>query len=1187
MREIRPSGLEGGEAKTSPTPIRSDIFLRVKFQIPSTKYQVSNNFQNSIIEIQNCIILALQELKRPFIQTILFGILGFVHWCFLFGNWNLVLIHICPNGAFQGFFKKLKYYRFLGVCNMRLSDFLDTKVVTINLKARNKTNALREMVEILMKARKIKYPDAILNALLEREASGTTGVGRGVAFPHARITRIKEPMALLAVSQRGVDFSSRDGEPVYLFFLFLTPAEETELHLQILSKALTIFTDTRLFRSLRDAKDTSGVLRLVLNYEKGGKETFFPLPVDDIYRELGTGPSGLSEREAGKRLASYGPNVLRETKRKSLFFKFTENLYNFFAVLLWAGGALAYVTGMPELAWAIFAVILINAVFSFWQEYKAEKALEALKKLLPRMAKVLRNGKEKEITVEGIVPGDIMVLEEGDSIPADARLIEAFNIRVDNSALTGESKPVYKTSGAIPEGQEFLWTELPNLVFAGTSMASGAGKAAVIATGMHTEIGHIAHLTQELKEEKSPLQREIVKVTKIVTILAVTMGITFFFLGTYIGKLSIAAAFIFAIGIIVANVPEGLLPTVTLSLAMGVQRMAKRNALIKKLSSVETLGSTTVICTDKTGTLTTSEMSITRIFINGKFINVSGTRYAPAGDFYYRGISLSREEMKKNGMYLFFDACVFCNNAGMRPPEREGERWGIIGDPTEAALLVMAAKGGIDVEERRKTCPRIGQLPFESVRKRMTSINLFDGEKPIAYVKGAPKEILNLCTHININGKVEPLTDPEREIIISRNDSMSNEGLRVLGIAYRPLDFSEGFTIENTEKDLIFLGLAGMADPPRPEVSKVINLCHRAGIRVVMITGDYGLTALSIAKKIGLAKAHNTKVVTGLELSKMDDETLKKLLKEEEVIFARVSPEHKMRIVTAFKDMDEVVAVTGDGVNDAPALKKADIGVAMGIRGSDVAKEAADMILTDDNFASIVSAIEEGRTVFANIKKFVTYIFASNIPEIVPFIAFILFKIPLPLTVMQILAVDLGTDMVPALALGAEPPGKGIMDKPPRSKNKMLLNIPLLLRAYCFLGPMEAVACMAGFFFIYYQYGWRPGMEMPDSGVVYTTATTMTLAGIVATQIANVFACRTDRESIFRVGFFSNRLVLLGIASELIIVFALVYTPFLQRIFGLAPLSLGEWGFLFAFTPIFFFMAEGRKLIMRKLQGYG
>ncbi|CAG0940919.1 partial sodium/potassium-transporting ATPase subunit alpha,E; H+/K+-exchanging ATPase, partial [Candidatus Brocadiaceae bacterium] len=686
---------------------------------------------------------------------------------------------------------------------------------------------------------------------------------------------------------------------------------------------------------------------------------------------------------------------------------------------------------------------------------------------------------------------------------------------------------------------------------------------------------------QELREEKSPLQMEIEKVTKIVTFLSVAMGVVFFFLGTYIGKLNVAAAFVFAIGIIVANVPEGLLPTVSLSLAMAVQRMARRNALIKRLSSVETLGCTTLICTDKTGTLTTNEISVTKIFVNGKIINISGVRYEPAGNFYFRGISLSRREMVENGMDILFDACVLCNNAGLLPPGTERERWGIVGDPTEAALLVMAAKGGVDVEERQNALPGLGQLPFEAVRKRMTSINLSDG-KPLAYVKGAPREILDLCTHILTNGKVESLTDSMRETILSKNDSMAKDGLRVLGITYRPLDFSEGFTIENTEKDLVFLGLVGMMDPPRPEVPKAIELCHRAGIRVVMITGDYGLTALSIAKKIGLTKTVNPKIITGNELSEMDDEALRKLLREEEVVFARVSPEHKMRVVTAFKDIDAIVAVTGDGVNDAPALKKADIGVAMGIRGADVAKEAAAMILTDDNFASIVAAIEEGRAVYANIKKFVTYIFASNIPEIVPFIAFVLFKIPLPLTVMQILAVDLGTDMVPALGLGTEPPEPGIMDKPPRPQNKRLLDMSLLLRAYCFLGPMEAVACMAGFFFIYFQYGWLPGTVMPDSGVIYLTATTMSLTGIVATQIGNVFACRTERESVFKVGFFENKLVLLGIVSELAIISTLIYTPFLQKIFGLAPIGLKQWGFLFVFTPFLFLMEEGRKWIVRR-----
>ena len=1064
---------------------------------------------------------------------------------------------------------------------MKLSDLLDKKVITTNLRAKEKNGALREIVGILYKAGKITDQKTLFNALLEREALDTTAFGQGVAFPHARIDGLKEPVAFLAVSKRGVDFKAKDGHPVYLFFLFLTPAEETELHLQILSEASAIFTDKGLYHSLRKARTPDIALSLLLHHEKGGKETFFPLPVEEIYEELGTNPAGLSEDEAQRRLDGYGHNVLKEVKGRPMVLRFAENLYNLLAVLLWVGGILAFVAEMPELGWAIFAVIIINAVFSFWQEYRAEKALDALKKLLPRKARVLRNGAEKEVPAEELVPGDIILLDEGDSISADARLIEAANMRVDNSALTGESKPIYKVAEAVADGREFLWTELPNLVFAGTTVASGCGKAAVIATGMHTEIGRIASLTQELKEDKSPLQIEIEKVTKIVTYIAVTMGVAFFFLGAYIGKLGLTAAFIFAIGIIVANVPEGLLPTVSLSLAMAVQRMVKRNAIIKRLSSVETLGCTTVICTDKTGTLTTNAMTVTKVWVNGKVSDVSGVRYEPGGEFYQKGVALSRLEIREKGMYLLFDSSVLCNNAGVVPPRQKGDQWSIIGDPTEAAMLVMAAKGGLEIEARRKALPRIGQLPFDSIRKMMTSVNLVEG-RPVAHTKGAPKETLSFCTHILMGNEIVPFTEQLKEEVLAENDSQAREGLRVLAVAYRPLDFSDGFTVGNTEKDLIFIGLVGMMDPPRPEVPKAMELCHRAGIRVIMITGDYGLTALSIAKKIGLTKTENPRVITGVQLAEMDDEALKKTLLAEEVVFARVSPEHKMRIVSTLKEMEHVVAVTGDGVNDAPALKKADIGIAMGIRGSDVAKEAAAMILTDDNFASIVAAIEEGRAVYANIKKFVTYIFASNIPEIVPFIAFVLFRIPLPLTVMQILAVDLGTDLVPALGLGTEPPEPGIMDRPPRPKNKRLLDLPLLLRAYCFLGPMEAIACMSGFFFIYYQHGWMPGMEMADSGLVYVTATTMTLAGIVATQIGNVFACRTERESVFKVGLFRNRLVLWGIASELTIIALLIYTPFLQRIFGLAPLGIKEWVFLFAFTPVLLVMEELRKLVLRK-----
>ncbi len=1063
---------------------------------------------------------------------------------------------------------------------MKLSDLLDTKVITVNLRARDRKGAIEEMAGLIRKTGRIRDGAAVVAALLDREAVGSTATGRGVAFPHARVDGLEAPVALLALSRTGVDFGAHDGRPVHLFFLFLTPAEKTELHLQILSKSAALFSDANLYHRLRKTRTPQAALSLLLHQEKGGREAFFPLSIDEIFRELESDPGGLSEEEAAARLARFGPNMLKEVRGRSLLLRFTENLTNLLALLLWAGGVLAFFAHMPELAWAIFGVIIVNAVFSFWQEYRAEKALEALKRLLPRKARVLRGSIEKEVPATGLVPGDIMLLEEGDSVSADARLIEASGMRIDNSALTGESKPIHKTSGAVADGREFLWTELPNLVFAGTTVAAGHGRAAVIATGMHTEIGRIASLTQELKDEKSPLQREIEKVTRVVTVLAVAMGAGFFVVGTALGKLSLTAAFLFAIGIIVANVPEGLLPTVSLSLAMAVQRMVKRNVLVKRLSSVETLGCTTVICTDKTGTLTTNEMTVTKVWVNGKMLDVSGAQYEPVGSFFERGIALSHAEMKESGLYQLFDVCVLCNNSSLVPPRRTGEAWSILGDPTEAALLVLAAKGGIDIPGRTSALPRIAHLPFESVRKRMTCVNRTNGVS-VAHVKGAPAETLELCTHVQMRGEVLPLTDDLRREVMAENDALSREGLRVIAFAVRQLDILVEYTVENTERDLVFLGLVGMMDPPRPEVPQAMDLCRRAGIRTIMITGDYGLTALAIARKIGLARTENPRVVTGNQLSQLDEPGLRELLREE-VIFARVSPEHKMRIVTALKDRGEIVAVTGDGVNDAPALKKADIGVAMGRRGSDVAKEAAAMVLIDDNFASIVSAIEEGRAVYSNIRKFVTYIFASNIPEAVPFIAFVLFGVPLPLTVMQVLAVDLGTDLVPALGLGTERPEPGTMDRPPRSTSKRLLDLPLLVRAYCFLGPIEAVLSLAGFFFIYWQSGWRPGMAMADAGTLYVTATTMSLTGIVASQIGNVFACRTDRESVFRVGLFSNRLVLLGIAAELCIIALLTYTPLLARTFGLAPLGRRDWAVLLLFPPLLLLMEEARKWRLRR-----
>ncbi|MBI5894121.1 MAG: HAD-IC family P-type ATPase [Deltaproteobacteria bacterium] len=1075
---------------------------------------------------------------------------------------------------------------------MNLSQFLSNEQILINFYAKNNLDALKHMVCLLGK---VCEKEESIKALTDHESIDGVLLGTGSAIFHSISEDVEDVKIVIAVSPRGIPHPAKKKEKMRILFLIMSPIKESGTHFQILSK-LEGFLLNRAFRHrLVSARTKDDVIKAIKLEEGMARDPYIPLSKEEIFSELGTQENGLTEKEALKRLETVGPNVIKRIKKSRLLYDFLHNLTNLFASLLWAGGIMAFIADMPELGWAIFLVIIINAVFSFWQEYKAEKAVEALQKLLPSKVKVLRNAVEKEISADEVVPGDIVILAEGDNIPADGRLIEASDMRVDNSALTGESRPVYKMAESLEDGKNFIWTEMPNLIFAGTGVVSGEGRAVVTATGMDTEIGKIAYLTQAIKDEMSPLQKEMVRVTKTVTAIAIATGIIFFALGYSLGGLSFAASFIFAIGIIVANVPEGLLPTVTLSLAMGVQRMAKKKAIVKKLSAVETLGSTTVICTDKTGTLTTNQMCVERIWSNGKTIEVTGAGYEPVGRFILNDKTLDSEALKHEGIDDLLKAASLCNNAHLVAPLQRGagSGWIISGDPTEGALIVAAEKAGIKQNELKKTISRVGQIPFERIRKRMTTIHEIpnDTEKGrngeteilirrftdspippfVSFTKGAPRETIDLCTKIKISGNVINLTDEQRNEILKQNDLMASQGLRVLAVAYRDIEAREEYKAEDVEKDLIFLGLLAMVDPPRPEVKDAVSQCHKAGIRVIMITGDYGLTALAIAKQAGIGD--NPKIISGAELSRLSHRGLKDILRHGETIFARVEPKDKLRIVEALQDIGEVVAVTGDGVNDAPALKKADIGIAMGMRGSDVAKESAEIILTDDNFATIVEAIKEGRAVYANIKKFVTYIFASNIPEIIPFIAFVMFKIPLPLTVMQILAVDLGTDVVPALGLGVEPPEKGIMDEPPRPRNKRLLDFKLLSRAYLFLGPIEAFLCLAGFYFAYLTRGWQWGTPMPSEGVIYATATTMTLAGIVASQIGNVFACRTEKESVFSIGLFKNRFVLLGILVEVILICLLIYTPFLQKVFGLAPLGMNDLLFL-ALFPIILIMAE-------------
>jgi potassium/sodium efflux P-type ATPase len=917
---------------------------------------------------------------------------------------------------------------------------------------------------------------------------------------------------------------------------------------------------------------------------KDDRKDIQKLSITQVYTVLGTTDRGIAVSEAEARLKQFGRNALQEKKGKPLIWKFLSNFTHLMAILLWGAGIVGFIAQLPQLGIAIWMVNVINGVFSFWQEFRAGKATEALRKMLPDYARVLRDGEEQRILAEELVPGDIILLSEGDRISADARLVDDNNLRVNQSTLTGESHPVHKAKDEVMR-DDLSRAEQPNMVFAGTNVAAGTGKAVVYATGMDTEFGKIAGLTQTLKEETSPLQKEMTKLTKTVSIMAVSIGVLFFLLSILLVGTELAVAFIFAMGMIVAFIPEGLLPTVTLSLAMGVQRMAKRNALIKRLSAVETLGYTTVICTDKTGTLTQNEMTVSNIWLDGKCFDVTGVGYdAAEGRILRNGQQVSKADKELREL---LSAVALCCNARLIPPNDESPRFTVLGDPTEAALLVLAQKDDLTLEGLNSEFPRLRELPFDSGRKRMSTIHQTAGNR-IAYIKGAPKEVLELCTQIRHDGKITDINDETRESIMAANDQYARSGLRVLAVAVRKLSDDEelpqslsDYTPELIERELTFLGLIAMVDPPRPEVAKAVEKCHHAGIRIIMITGDYGLTAESIARRIGIIKSEHPRIITGIDLAKMQPNELKTALAEE-VLFARVAPEQKLQVVSALQEMKHIVAVTGDGVNDSPALKKADIGVAMGISGTDVAKEAADMILTDDNFASIVNAVEEGRAVYNNIRKFAVYIFNSNMAEAVPMVLYLFSRgaIPLPLTIMQVLAIDLGTDMVPAMGLGAEAPESGIMDAPPRSQKEPLLNRKLLVRALFWYGLIEAGIGAAAYFFLNWTHGW-PGIPLAGSGVVYQTATSMTFAAIVMAQIGAVFACRTERASIFKVGFRTNRLILIGIAVELAVLCAIVYAPFLHNLFNTAPLGLKEWAFLIWIPAVVLLIDELRKAILR------
>lgn len=830
-------------------------------------------------------------------------------------------------------------------------------------------------------------------------------------------------------------------------------------------------------------------------------------PLDRLLRDLRTSSDGLGQREAARRLSVYGANLLPQPRGRSWVLDLARQVTHPLALLLWGAAVLALVAGTPVLCWAILGVIVINAAVAFLQERQAAKAIDALAAYLPPQAKVIRDGHPVVVPAADLVPGDLLVLAEGDRVSADARLIDG-TVDVDLSALTGESAPVTRSAGELDTAAQLI--EAPDAVFSGTACTSGDAKAVVFATGAHTELGRIAALSQRAKSGDSPLERQVRRSAWLIAAVAIALGALFLPLGLLAG-LSLTDAAVFAVGLLVANVPEGLLPTITLALAVGVRVLARGGALVKRLSAVETLGSTTVICTDKTGTLTQNKMRVVEYWSAGRLVAPDDAAGHPLAQ-----------------------VVADCTDAELGA------------DPMELALRDAATELGVI------PAPRVARFRFDPHRKRMSVVTQRDGGLVVT-VKGAPEQVLPLCTRVAGGG---PLTPDERRATDAAVDDLARRGLRVLALADRSLAAPPA-TSADAEHDLRLVGLVALLDPPRPEVASAVAACHTAGIRVHVVTGDHGSTASEIAREVGIGA---DRVVTGADVDAMREPDLDALLAEPgEVVFARSTPEGKLRIAEALRHNGEVVAMTGDGVNDAPALHRADIGVAMGRSGTDVAREAATMVLTDDNFATIVTAVREGRRAYANLRKFVLYIFAHAVPEVVPFAIFALSAghIPIPLTVLQILAIDLGTETLPALALGRERAEPDVMERPPRPRKERLITAGLLGRAWLVMGSVSALLALGLFFAVLLHAGWNPG-DAVGSGTglhhAYLQATTATFAAIVACQIGTAFAARTERASLRAIGIFTNPLLLIGIAAEVAFAAALIYLPPLQKVFATAAL---------------------------------
>ena len=866
------------------------------------------------------------------------------------------------------------------------------------------------------------------------------------------------------------------------------------------------------------------------------------LPPEEVFRLLQTRPEGLLNQEVAERLLHVGRNSFEIPDRWKTVRSFAKQFTNFFTILLLLSAAICFMAhrlnpgeNMNILGWALFVVALLNALFSFIQEYRAERAMEALQKFLPQLVEVQRQGQIVKVPAEEIVPGDLLCLAEGDKITADARIVDAKGLLVNNAPLTGEANPSVLVAGPC---QDRL-SESNNVAFAGCTVVRGSGQAVVFATGLRTEFGKLAHLSQEISRTSSPLELETAHMVRVLTIIAVSMGLGFFLYGWFSGR-PLWVNLVFMMGIIVANVPEGLLPTFTLSLAMGSLRMARKNVLVKSLNAVEALGAVHVICSDKTGTLTENRLTIT------KLLNpISGDSFAEAEQLDLLALALAASEIRTTAQ-------------------------GLSGDPLDVAVADRLSALGGDLTQTRKKIEHYFTLDVE--KRRSAGIVTLSGKR-FFVVKGAFEALRPFVTGTR-NGLGEEET-VDQETLDQTEEvmrSMASQGLRVIALACRELEAGEwsadqegredqagGGNLQDTlEHELQLVGFIGIEDPLRKEVPAAVARCHTAGIDVLMITGDHPDTAQAIARKAGILPQDNdpSLLMTGDELEALTEEALAQRLSQGTRVFARTTPEQKMKIVMALKGMEKVVAMTGDGVNDAPALKAADVGIAMGLQGTDVARESAQIILLDDNFASIVAGIEEGRTVFDNIKKFTNYVLVSNGPEILPYLLYILLPVPLALNVIQILSIDLGTDIIPSMALGQEPPDPETMNKPPRQRDEGLLTPPLIIHSYLFLGLLEGIWSLGLFFYVLHSGGWQYGEELASNAPLYRSAMGITLSTILLMQIGNLLGRRFARQSGLDLGIFKNRLMLLGIIIQVVFSWATLYFPPMQKVLNTGPVPL-------------------------------